>query len=189
MVTVELRGAKSVKKTKLWKWKVTLKNFNDDLQLVARCCRARWLTRALDTKLWRDKLLQTLPPPATFIASRGTVTAAIKLIASLIFFFSWWILHKSGRKKKLPPGSNPWPIIGNLYQLRLHTHRSLNYFADKYGPIFFLRIRWVFIWHAQNSFSKLIIWYLPADLQRRQANTSTISKILPSLLMEINGGK
>jgi flavonoid 3'-monooxygenase len=86
-------------------------------------------------------MLQTLTPTATFIAGRGAVTTAIKLIVSLIFFFSYWILHKSGRKKKLPPGSNPWPIIGNLHQLRLPTHRSLNYFADKYGPIFFLRIR------------------------------------------------
>jgi hypothetical protein len=43
--------------------------------------------------------------PTTFIAGRDAVTAAIKLIASLIFFFFYWIFHKSGRKKKLPAGS------------------------------------------------------------------------------------
>jgi len=87
-----------------------------------------------------EKLLQALPVPAIIIASRGgAATAAIGLTATFVFFFSCWILHQSRRNERLPPGPYPWPIIGNLHQLRLPFHRSLKHLADKYGPILFLR--------------------------------------------------
>ena len=68
------------------------------------------------------------------------VTTAIALIASLVFFFSCWILHvhQSRKKERLPPGPYPWPVIGNLHQLSLPAHRSLKHLAHKYGPILFL---------------------------------------------------
>nr|ACN40389.1 unknown [Picea sitchensis] len=86
-------------------------------------------------------LLQNSPLPATLIAGRGgAATAAIVSIATLVFcFFSCRILHQSRRNERLPPGPYPWPIIGNLHQLRLPVHRALKRLADKYGPILFLR--------------------------------------------------
>jgi cytochrome P450 len=76
--------------------------------------------------------------PATLIDGRGGASiVAIGLLATLVFFFSCWILHKNER---LPPGPYPWPIIGNLHLLRLPAHRTLKDLADKYGPILSLRL-------------------------------------------------
>uniref|UniRef100_A0A0G7ZNY6 Cytochrome P450 CYP750A27v1 n=1 Tax=Picea glauca TaxID=3330 RepID=A0A0G7ZNY6_PICGL len=82
-------------------------------------------------------LLQNL----TLIAGGGgAATAAIGLMATLMFcFFSYCILYQSRRNERLPPGPYPWPIIGNLHQLRLPIHRTLRHLANKYGPILFLR--------------------------------------------------
>nr|ACN40859.1 unknown [Picea sitchensis] len=87
-----------------------------------------------------EKLLQPVPVPAILIASRGgAATTAFGLTATFVFFFSCWIFHQSRRNERLPPGPYPWPIIGNLHQLRLPFHRNLKDLADKYGPILFLR--------------------------------------------------
>jgi cytochrome P450 len=76
-------------------------------------------------------LLQTVP---------GTLTAAAIGVLTVAFLF-FWILHKRRWNScRSPPGPYPWPIIGNLHQLRLPAHRSLGDLAQKYGPIMFLRL-------------------------------------------------
>jgi len=80
------------------------------------------------------KLLETLSLPltATWTATAGLAT---------LMFFLYWILHKSRRNgRRLPPGPYPWPIIGNLHQMRKPVHRALKDLADKYGPIMLLRL-------------------------------------------------
>eukprot|EP00253_Pinus_taeda_P023701 PITA_23701 len=81
-----------------------------------------------------QQLLQTLPPPlpATWVIAAGFGT---------LIFFLYWILQKSPNEGgRLPPGPSPWPIIGNLHQLRKPVHHALHEFAHKYGAIMFLRL-------------------------------------------------
>lgn len=75
-------------------------------------------------------LLQTLATMITWREVTAT-TAIVGLMVILVFQ-----RQKSGR---LPPGPYPFPIIGNLHQLRLPAHRCLKELSDKYGPIMFLR--------------------------------------------------
>eukprot|EP00253_Pinus_taeda_P006422 PITA_06422 len=83
-----------------------------------------------------DNLLQTSARSAILKTCRGVTgtTAIVGLMAVFVFFRI--LLQKSGR---LPPGPYPFPIIGNLHQLRLPAHRCFKDLADKYGPIVFLR--------------------------------------------------
>jgi len=80
-----------------------------------------------------------LPLPATLIVGyEGAATAAI--VGLFFCFFFIRLLHKKRIRARLPPGPFPWPIIGNLHQLTQPAHRCLKGIADKYGPIFFLRL-------------------------------------------------
>ena len=76
-----------------------------------------------------------LPLPATWMATAG--------FATMTLFLLYWILHyktQSWNGGRLPPGPYPWPIIGNLHQMRVPMHHVLKDLADNYGPIMFLRL-------------------------------------------------
>ena len=76
-----------------------------------------------------------LPLPATWMATAG--------FATMTLFLLYWLLHyktQSWNGGRLPPGPYPWPIIGNLHQMRVPMHHALKDLADKYGPIMFLRL-------------------------------------------------
>lgn len=52
-----------------------------------------------------------------------------------------WLAISNKCKKKLPPGPNPLPLIGNLHNiLGGQPHQSLAKLAEKYGPIISLRL-------------------------------------------------
>ncbi|KAE8715097.1 Detected protein of unknown function [Hibiscus syriacus] len=43
------------------------------------------------------------------------------------------------QKLNLPPGPNPWPIIGNLNLIGSFPHRSIHALSKKYSPIMHLK--------------------------------------------------
>ena len=40
-----------------------------------------------------------------------------------------------GKKKNLPPGPSPWPVVGSLFSLGPHPHQTLAQLAKQYGGI------------------------------------------------------
>ncbi|PIA35873.1 hypothetical protein AQUCO_03400039v1 [Aquilegia coerulea] len=62
-------------------------------------------------------------------------------IVSLIFFFLFiFLILRDSRRKDLPPGPRPAPIIGNLLQLGDKPHAEFAKLAQKYGELFTLKL-------------------------------------------------
>ncbi|GLJ13616.1 hypothetical protein SUGI_0216400 [Cryptomeria japonica] len=53
----------------------------------------------------------------------------------IIVLISGFLIGKSRKKSRLPPGPAPFPIIGNLHLISRLPHRSFCSLAHKYGPI------------------------------------------------------
>ncbi|PIA62403.1 hypothetical protein AQUCO_00200420v1 [Aquilegia coerulea] len=64
------------------------------------------------------------------------------LVPSIFFFLIiFFILRvKDSRRKDLPPGPRPFPIIGNLLQLGDKPHAEFAKLAQKYGELFTLKL-------------------------------------------------
>ncbi|WJX46182.1 hypothetical protein P8452_33006 [Trifolium repens] len=60
------------------------------------------------------------------------------LFLSLFFFIKWQFNNSSVTQKNSPPSPPRLPLLGNLHQLGLFPHLSLQNFAQKYGPIMLL---------------------------------------------------
>lgn len=59
------------------------------------------------------------------------------LLLSLLFIIKWYF-NNSATKKHLPPSPPRFPLLGNLHQVSLFPHRSLQDLAHKYGPLMLL---------------------------------------------------
>jgi cytochrome P450 len=60
------------------------------------------------------------------------------LFLSLFFFINWNFNNSSVTQKNSPPSPPRLPLLGNLHQLGLFPHLSLQTFAQKYGPLMLL---------------------------------------------------
>ncbi|KAL1564774.1 ferruginol synthase-like [Salvia divinorum] len=60
------------------------------------------------------------------------------LIAIFVSILAW--SHFRRRRRNLPPGPYPFPIIGNILQLGRNPHRSLTHLSKTYGPLMSLKL-------------------------------------------------
>nr|XP_020836343.1 cytochrome P450 2C23-like [Phascolarctos cinereus] len=88
----------------------------------------------------------------------GLTSTALLTCVLLLIFLSLW--RQGFKRRKLPPGPIPLPIIGNILQLDLkNMPESLSKLAEKYGPIYTLHIgtRRVVVLHGYNIMKEALI--------------------------------
>jgi len=61
----------------------------------------------------------------------------LPIFISLLFIIKWYS-NNSATQKNLPPSPPRFPLLGNLHQLGVSPHRSLQDLAHKYGPLMLL---------------------------------------------------
>ena len=72
---------------------------------------------------------------------RTIFTVATTLVSVLGVTFLWLkLIQFLQRRKQLPPGPKPWPVLGNLPALTGLPYRSLQKLATKYGGLMYLRL-------------------------------------------------
>uniref|UniRef100_A0A1W7HBU6 Cytochrome P450 n=1 Tax=Scoparia dulcis TaxID=107240 RepID=A0A1W7HBU6_SCODU len=65
------------------------------------------------------------------------------VLSSILWTCAVYLTSKSSKTRKsarLPPGPNPWPIIGNILELGPKPHQSLAKLSRKHGPLMSLKL-------------------------------------------------
>ena len=75
-----------------------------------------------------EKLTNIPPPPSL------PPMALLPVLVSIAAFFLAYKLYQRLRFR-LPPGPNPWPIVGNLYDIKPLRFRCFAEWSQAYGPI------------------------------------------------------
>ncbi|EAZ44883.1 hypothetical protein OsJ_29523 [Oryza sativa Japonica Group] len=65
--------------------------------------------------------------------------SVLVIVLAAVVFLLATILRHGRRAYRLPPGPNPWPIIGNLNLIGALPHRSIHELSKRYGPLMQLR--------------------------------------------------
>lgn len=69
----------------------------------------------------------------------GASAVVVILVTELIVLYI--VRGKAQRQKDLPPGPQPWPMVGNLPALAgAMLHQNLQQLAAKFGPVMYLRL-------------------------------------------------
>ncbi|XP_042752111.1 cytochrome P450 98A2 [Lactuca sativa] len=82
--------------------------------------------------------LMTLFPTLGFLTSSSMVIEVLSLSITLIIIIIFTLHRRLGQN--LPPGPCPWPIVGNMYQIRPNDFRLLTKWCHVYGPIISFQI-------------------------------------------------
>ncbi|KAF2315674.1 hypothetical protein GH714_040200 [Hevea brasiliensis] len=62
------------------------------------------------------------------------------LLLPVIFIIIKHISSLSSKRRPLPPGPRPWPIVGNIFHLEKKLHISMTRLAKVHGPLISLRL-------------------------------------------------
>lgn len=71
----------------------------------------------------------------------SVVAAMVGSLAALaITFVVIHVVVVYYRRRSLPPGPWPWPVVGNLFLLRGLSHRKLHKLANRYGGLMYIQL-------------------------------------------------
>ncbi|KAL3692892.1 hypothetical protein R1sor_006543 [Riccia sorocarpa] len=75
---------------------------------------------------------------STWVGQHNIVTTLLGILG-LFLYLLWNLVEKSTDSKKLPPGPQGWPVVGNLLQLGKLPHQTLTHLSKRYGSLMFVQ--------------------------------------------------
>ncbi|CAA2962306.1 cytochrome P450 71A6-like, partial [Olea europaea subsp. europaea] len=69
-----------------------------------------------------------------------SIVSLFAFVLCIVVLFKWYFNPVSKARKRLPPSPPKFPVIGNLHQLGLYPHRSLQALSKHYGPLMMLHL-------------------------------------------------
>ncbi|KAJ4836295.1 hypothetical protein Tsubulata_008027 [Turnera subulata] len=64
----------------------------------------------------------------------------VVVLFSTLYIILKWFSSPLPKRKPLPPGPKPWPIVGNIFHIGKFPHISLARFSDVYGPLISVKL-------------------------------------------------
>ncbi|KAL2515524.1 Cytochrome [Forsythia ovata] len=68
------------------------------------------------------------------------IVSLVSFVLFIIFLYKWYFNRAPTARKRLPPSPRKFPVIGNLHQLGLYPHRSLQALSKRYGSLMMLHL-------------------------------------------------
>lgn len=76
------------------------------------------------------------------ISHKYLLSASVAILIPFFFRIFKYIFNSASKRKPLPPGPKPWPLLDNIPHLGLATkpHISITQFSKHYGPLISLKL-------------------------------------------------